>query len=133
MNQPDQQTLWSGLTGHATQSPLADRMRGYIGAGVAYYLIDAKGSAERTAAATADEAAWSVEADNGYGVHVLAGLDIALTDALSAFADVRYAMMAYDYEGTWTERFGSETYSGVEDDTEDYAYGLVRIGLQLDL
>ena len=113
--------------------PLADRLRGYVGAGVAYYLIDAKGSAERTDAATADDATWSVTADNGYGVHVLAGLDFALAEAWSAFADVRYALMAYDYQGAWTERFGGETYSGVEDDTEDYAYGLVRIGLQRDL
>lgn len=112
---------------------LAEGVRGYVGAGVAYYLLDTEGTAELTPASDADSARWELDADSGYGLHALAGLEADLGEKLSAFADVRYAMLAYDYDGTWTETYGGEVYTGTEDDTEDYAYFLIRIGLSLDL
>lgn len=113
--------------------PLGETCRGYLGAGAAFYLLDVSSRARLTAQTEADSATWEVDADNGYGVHVLAGVNWTLTDALSAFADVRYAVMAYDYDGEWTERFGGETYSGTESDTEDYYYGMMRLGLSWQL
>lgn len=112
---------------------LAEGLRGYVGAGAAYYALDAEGTAELTADTDADTAAWKLDADYGYGLHALAGIEWKASDALSVFADARYAVMAYDYEGTWTETFGGDVYTGTEDDTEDYIYGLLRIGLNWTL
>ncbi len=109
--------------------PLAATMQGYLGAGAAYYLLDVSSSARLTAQARAQGVDWKVDADNGYGLHIMAGVNRTLSEALSIFADVRYAMMAYDYEGIWTEEFSGERISGRESDTEDYYYGMFRLGL----
>jgi outer membrane protein W len=113
--------------------PLGPAMQGYLGAGVAYYLLDVSSSAQLTAQARAQGADWEVDADNGYGLHIMAGVRRSLSEALSVFADIRYAVMAYDYEGTWTEEFSRERISGRESDTEDYYYGMLRIGLSWQL
>lgn len=112
---------------------LAAGLRGCVGAGAAYYQLDTKGTVQLTEATDADRATWSLDADYGYGLHALVGLDWQVADSLSLFADARYAIMAYDYEGTWTETHGGEVYRGSEDDTEDYVYGLLRIGLNWTL
>ena len=113
--------------------PLAETCRGYAGLGAAYYLLDVDSSARLTAGTEADAASWEVDADNGYGLHVIVGLSAELADSLSLFADARYAVMAYDYEGTWTEEFSRERISGRESDTEDYYYGMIRLGLSWQL
>ena len=113
--------------------PLNDAWQGYLGAGAAFYVLDVSSEARLTAQAQADAASWEVDADNGYGVHLLAGISRSCSDSLSVFADVRYAVMAYDYEGTWTEEFSRERISGRESDTEDYYYGMIRLGLSWQL
>lgn len=111
---------------------LGGGIRGYAGAGIGYYLVDAEGSAE-IRGSRASAATWEVDADNGYGLQVVAGVEADLTESLFLFADLRYAMFAYDYRGRWTETYSREVLAGSERDTEDYGYGMARVGVGLRL
>jgi len=109
--------------------PLQDSLDGYLGAGVGLYLLDADGSARALAGSATTWAGMDIDPDSGYGLQAVAGVEYGLTDALDLLAEVRYAVMAYYYDATYSGTTQGFTWRESDDDSEKYVHGMLRFGL----
>ena len=99
---------------------ITDDMRGYIGAGVNYnrFTFDSKAKLD-------------YDDDDQVGFHACAGVSIALADVLHLFVEYRHTIVQYD-----TKAFDSnDIVQGLDyiKLDEDYAFGMIRAGLNLVL
>jgi opacity protein-like surface antigen len=120
--------------------PLADKLKGYAGAGIGYYIYDASADSDIVlgdwAAGTGLSASQDAEVDldNSIGLQVLAGLEYRVAENIEVFAELRYAIVDVDGEVTATTTITgpgvseSATETGELEDT-GFDHALARIGL----
>lgn len=99
---------------------ITDDMRAYVGAGVNYNRFTFDSGAEL-----------DYDDDDQVGFHACAGISIDLADVLQLFVEYRHTVVQYD-----TEAFDSgDLVQGLDyiKLDEDYAFGMVRAGLNIVL
>jgi opacity protein-like surface antigen len=99
---------------------ITEDLRAYVGAGVNYNRFAFDSSADL-----------DYDNDDQVGFHACAGISVALADVLQLFVEYRHTVVQYD-----TEAFDSDDLvQGLEyiKLDEDYAFGMVRAGLNLVL
>jgi len=108
--------------------PVQEGLAVYFGGGVAVYLIDVEASARPLPGTATTAVSQDIDTDLGLGVQGVAGCTYDITDALCLFAELRMALSVYYYDATYAGVDGGSAWTETEDDTDDYSYGMLRLG-----